>query len=67
MTANRLCSPESKLGVWDRWLDTVYLPSCEGLKLRHMYEAMDLLYNMPPRLKRRSSFTPPTCSTWKWT
>lgn len=44
MTANRLCSPESKLGVWDRWLETVYLPSCDGLKLRHMYEAMDLLY-----------------------
>jgi len=44
MTANRLCSPESKLGVWDRWLDTVYLPSCEKLKLHHMYEAMDMLY-----------------------
>jgi transposase len=44
MTANRLCSPESKLGVWDRWLDTVYLPSCEKLKLHHMYAAMDMLY-----------------------
>jgi len=44
MTANRLCSPESKLGVWDRWLDTVYLPSCERLKLHHMYAAMDMLY-----------------------
>jgi hypothetical protein len=44
MTANRLCSPASKLGVWDRWLDTVYLPSCGGLKLRHMYQAMDMLY-----------------------
>jgi transposase len=44
MTANRLCSPESKLGVWDRWLDTVYLPSCENLKLHHMYKAMDMLY-----------------------
>ena len=44
MTANRLCAPESKLGVWDRWLDTVYLPSCEKLKLHHMYEAMDMLY-----------------------
>ena len=43
MVANRLCDPESKLGVWDRWLSTVYLPSCQGLKLRHMYEAMDLL------------------------
>jgi len=44
MVANRLCDPESKLGVWDRWLSTVYLPSCGGLKLRHMYEAMDLLH-----------------------
>jgi hypothetical protein len=44
MVANRLCEPESKLGVWDRWLSKVYLPSCEGLKLRHMYEAMDLLH-----------------------
>ncbi|MCF8079152.1 MAG: transposase, partial [Desulfobacterales bacterium] len=37
MVANRLCEPESKLGVWDRWLSKVYLPSCAGLKLRHMY------------------------------
>jgi len=44
ITANRLCSPDSKLGVWDRWLDTVYLPTCGGLKLRHMYQAMDMLY-----------------------
>ena len=45
MTANRLCEPESKLGVWDRWLSQVYLPSCDTLKLDHMYEAMDHLYN----------------------
>jgi len=44
MVANRLCDPESKLGVWDRWLSTVYLPSCQCLKLRHMYEAMDFLH-----------------------
>lgn len=43
MTVNRLCDPESKLGVWDRWLSRVYLPSCDGLKLGNMYEAMDLL------------------------
>jgi hypothetical protein len=42
ITANRLCDPESKLGVWDRWLSKVYLPSCDGLKLKQMYEAMDL-------------------------
>ena len=44
MVANRLCAPESKLGVWDRWLQTVYMPDCDGLKLRQMYEAMDILY-----------------------
>jgi transposase len=43
MTTNRLCEPESKLGVWDRWLSKVYMPSCDGLKLHQMYEAMDLL------------------------
>lgn len=44
MTANRLCDPESKLGVWDRWLEKTYLPGCKGLKLRNMYEAMDFLH-----------------------
>ena len=44
MTANRLCEPESKLGVWDRWLERVHLPQCHGLKLRQMYEAMDFLH-----------------------
>lgn len=43
MVANRLCEPESKLGVWDRWLSKVYMPTCNRLKLEHMYEAMDLL------------------------
>jgi len=44
MTANRLCDPDSKLGVWDRWLQKVYLPSCSSVKLYQMYEAMDLLH-----------------------
>jgi hypothetical protein len=44
MTANRLCEPDSKLGIWDRWLSKVYMPSCNGLKLKHMYDAMDLLH-----------------------
>ena len=43
MTANRLCEPESKMGVWNRWLKKVYLPTCEELKLDQMYEAMDML------------------------
>ncbi len=44
MVANRLCMPKFKLGEWDRWLSTVYLPSCQGLKLRHMFKEMDLLH-----------------------
>jgi len=45
LVINRLCHPESKLGVWELWLETVYLPECGGLKLRQMYEAMDLLHD----------------------
>jgi len=45
MVANRLCEPESKLGVWDRWLKKVYLPSCDCLILDDMYDAMDYLYS----------------------
>ena len=52
MCANRLCEPDSKLGVWDRWLPTVYLPSCNGLKLRQMYEAMDLLYDNAAKIEK---------------
>jgi transposase len=45
MAANRLCEPESKLGVWGRWLKKVYLPSCKDLLLGDMYRAMDVLYD----------------------
>jgi hypothetical protein len=56
MVANRLCEPESKLGVWDRWLSKVYLPSCQGLKLRHMYEAMDLLHAHAEKVEKTVFF-----------
>jgi transposase len=56
MTANRLCNPESKLGVWDRWLSKVYLPSCNGLKLDQMYEAMDVLYYNAAGVERNIFF-----------
>lgn len=56
ITANRLCSPESKLGVWDRWLDTVYLPSCQELKLHHMYEAMDMLHTHAAEVEKTVFF-----------
>jgi transposase len=56
MVANRLCEPESKLGVWDRWLSKVYLPSCESLKLEQMYEAMDLLYDHRQKIEKNIFF-----------
>lgn len=56
MVANRLSSPESKLGVWDRWLETVFMPECNDFKLRQMYEVMDVLQSMPSRSRNRCSF-----------
>lgn len=53
MVANRLCTPESKLGVWDRWLETVYLPECRNFKLRQMYEAMDLLHEYSQEIEEQ--------------
>ena len=56
MTANRLCQPQSKLGVWDRWFPTVYLPSCWKLKLPQMYEAMDILYRHMGEVEKKVFF-----------
>lgn len=56
MTANRLCEPSSKLGVWDRWLEEVYLPGCDDLKLDHMYEAMDVLHRHADEVEEKVFF-----------
>lgn len=56
MTANRLCEPESKLGVWDRWLSKVYFPFNDTLKLDHMYEGMDYLYAHAEAVERSVFF-----------
>jgi hypothetical protein len=56
MVTNRLCEPDSKLGLWDRWLPTVYLPSCWELKLEQMYEAMDLLYDHTEEVEKHVFF-----------
>jgi transposase len=53
MVANRLCRPESKLGVWDRWLETVYMPGCNNFKLRQMYEAMDVLHEHAEQIEQQ--------------
>jgi hypothetical protein len=41
IVANRLDVPTSKLGVHERWLDTVFLPGAEGLKRGRLYDALD--------------------------
>jgi transposase len=56
MTANGLCEPESKLGAWDKWLSKVYLPSCRGLKLDQMYEAMDMLFYSAAKIEQNVYF-----------
>ena len=56
MVANRLCNPESKLGVWDRWLETVYLPECQDIALRQMYEAMDVLHEHAEKIEEQIFF-----------
>ena len=56
MVANRLCEPESKLGVWDRWLDKVYMPSCNSLQLENMYEAMDVFYDHAEAVEKHIFF-----------
>jgi transposase len=53
MVANRLCCPESKLGVWERWLNTVYLPECGHFKLRQLYEAMDILHENAEEIEKQ--------------
>ncbi len=56
MVANRLCTTESKLGVWDRWLETVYMPECSDFKLRQMYEAMDVLHQHASHIEEQVFF-----------
>lgn len=43
MVLNRLLYPLSKLGLNDRWLQSVYRPEFEQLQLHHFYRALDFL------------------------
>ena len=45
MIANRLDDPTSKLGVYKRWRDTVFLPEADELALDRFYEALDFLHD----------------------
>jgi len=43
IVANRALAPESKLGLYERWLEDVHWPEAEGIELHHLYLALDLL------------------------
>lgn len=43
MVAHRMVDPGSKLAAWDWYDSDAYLPGVEGLKLQHLYRAMDFL------------------------
>ena len=44
MVANRACAPSSKLYCYEQWLgENVRIEGTEGLKLHHLYRAMDFL------------------------
>lgn len=42
MVLNRLCDPQSKLGV-SEWVNTMYCPEFESLQLQHYYRVLDIL------------------------
>jgi len=56
MVANRLTNPDSKLGLWERWLSKVYILSCRFLKLEQIYGAMELLYDYMEEVEEQIFF-----------
>lgn len=52
MVLNRLCDPQSKLGV-SEWINTVYRPEFKQLKLQHFYKALDFLTEHKEKLERK--------------
>ena len=56
VVVNRLDEPTSKLGVSERWLDTVHLAGADGLAVNQFYEAMDLLQRHQADVERSVFF-----------
>ena len=56
IVANRALAPESKLGLYERWLSDVHWPEADGLELHHLYLAMDLLAEEKERLEEAVFF-----------
>lgn len=56
VVANRALAPESKLGLYERWLSEIHWPAAEGLQLHHLYLALDQLAADKERLEREIFF-----------
>lgn len=58
MVLNRLVDPCSKLGLYERWLETVWFPGCEDLgSLDTLYRAMDAFDRVAERVEEEVFFT----------
>ena len=51
MVLHRLEDPGSKRDLYRHWLQTIYRPAFEGLKLHHFYRALDLLSEYKERIE----------------
>jgi hypothetical protein len=57
MTANRLCDPQSKLGVWERLSrDGLFSPGAAQLTKDDLYAAMDALHAQAPEVEQAVLF-----------
>lgn len=56
LVANRALAPDSKLGLYERWLEEVFWPEAEDLGLHHLYLALDLLAEEKERIEEAVFF-----------
>ena len=58
MVLNRMVDPCSKLGLYDRWLETVWFPGCDALaSLDRLYRAMDAFDKVAEQVEEEVFFT----------
>ena len=56
LVANRALAPDSKLGLYERWLEDVFWPGAEGLELHHLYLALEHLAGQKERIEEAVFF-----------
>lgn len=56
LVANRALAPESKLGVYERWIEELHWPGAGDLDLHHLYLALDLLAEEKERIEEAVFF-----------